>query len=102
MASVADSTSTSHGVIASGSGSRPARELTLTLRTTAQAPDRVIVNETSSVRRTNGTLGTLDDLQPGVTIRATGYVAAPYGMTIAARSMSILRTASTPRPAVSP
>ncbi|HZQ37329.1 MAG TPA: hypothetical protein VFD32_15470 [Dehalococcoidia bacterium] len=100
VASIEDTTSTSHAVIAFGNGFRPARELTLTLRVGAKGQYRVTVNQTRPIHRPNGSLGSLDDLQPGVMFRAIGDDEG--ALTIAALSLYIVSEPRTPLPAASP
>lgn len=100
VASVEDTTATSHAVIASGNGFRPARELTLTLRVAAKGRYRVTVNQTSPIHLPNGTLGSLDDLRPGLMFRAIDY---DHGAsTIAALSLYIISEPRTPLSTASP
>lgn len=100
VASVEDTTATSHVSIAIGSDYRHAYERTLTLRTAAKGRYRVIVNETASIHRPNGSLGGLDDLQPGVMFRAIG--GDDGASTIAALSLYIISEPRTPLPTARP
>lgn len=102
IASVQDTTVTSHGVIAGGSSFRPARELTLTLRVPAKGRYRVTVNQTNPIHRMNGNLGSLDDLQPGVVIRAIGGAGGPDGAALIATNVYILRAARPTSPTTKP